>query len=267
MFMIRSGLLLPIGEDGPSSRTSLAKSDFQAWVPIVGGGALVLFGLSRRSLGGLVLASIGGLLIYRGVMPRPASMRTGAATTIARSPEDLYSFWRNFENLPRVMENLESVRQIDERRSHWAVKTVGELTIEWDAEIVEEEPNRYIAWRSDENAEIATNGIIRFDPAPGNRGTEVHLTLEYSLPLGTLGAADAAILGSEPSQRARADLQRFKQFIETGEAATTAGQPAGERGRAPDPETIAGAINNLLEGLNIVRTGGRDTRGRAGTRV
>jgi uncharacterized membrane protein len=241
--------------------------ELKAWAPILGGGALALYGLSRRSLGGLALASVGGMLLYRGVVPRPVTMRTGATTTINKSPEELFTFWRKLENLPTIMDNLVSVREISQTRSHWEVKTVGGATIEWDAEIIEEEPNRSIAWRSDEDAEIFTNGVIRFEPAPGNRGTEVHLTLEYSLPLGMLGAVDAAIMGREPSQQASRDLQRFKQYMETGEIATTAGQPHGDRGLAPDVETTAGLINNFLEGMNIIRTGGRSTRSRAGTRA
>lgn len=248
-------------------KDSLNEEEVRAWAPIVGGGALLLYGLTRRSLSGLMMASAGGLLLYRGLVPRPTTMRTGASTTINKSPEELYSYWRKLENLPHIMQNLVSVTEIDEKRSHWTAKSIGGANIEWDAEIVREEPGRCIAWKSDPEAEIRTNGVIRFEPAPGDRGTEVQLTLEYSLPLGLVGAVDAAMMGYEPSQQARRDLQRFKQYMETGEIATTTGQPAGERGKAPDVETAAGLVNNVLEGLNILRTGGRSTRGRAGTRA
>jgi uncharacterized membrane protein len=243
------------------------QEEVKAWAPIVGGGVLVLYGLSRRSLAGLLLAGAGGLVLYRGLVPRPTMMRTGASITINKSPEELYTFWRNLENLPSVMHNLVSVQEIDDKRSRWTARTVGGATIEWEAEIADEEPNHYIAWKSDHEAEIKTYGIVRFVPTPGNRGTEVQLILKYSLPLGFLGAADAAMMGAEPSQQAGQDLQRFKQYMETGEIATISGQPAGERGMAPDVETAAGVINNVLEGLNILRSGGRRTQGRAGTRV
>lgn len=248
-------------------KESLNEEEVRAWAPILGGSALFLYGLTRRSLSGLLMASVGGMFLYRGLVPRPTTMRTGASTTINKSPEELYSYWRNLENLPHIMQNLVSVTETSEKRSHWVAKTVGGVQVDWDAEIVREEPNRYIAWKSDEEAEIRTNGVIRFEPAPGDRGTEVQLTLEYSLPFGLVGAVDAAMMGYEPSQQARQDLQRFKQYMETGEIATTNGQPAGERGKAPDVESIAGLINNVLEGLNIVRTGGRSTRGRAGTKA
>ncbi|TVR68131.1 MAG: SRPBCC family protein [Sphaerobacteraceae bacterium] len=248
-------------------KDSLNEVDTQGWAPVIGGGALVALGLSRRSLSGLLLASAGGLLLYRGLTPRPSVMRTGASITVNRSPEELYTFWRDLENLPTVMHNLVSVKEIDKTRSHWTAKTFGGATIEWDAEIADEEPNHYIAWKSEHDAPIRTYGVVKFEPAPGNRGTEVNLILKYSMPLGILGAADAAAMGVDPSQQARQDLQRFKQYMETGEIATTSGQPAGERGLMPDVETAAGVINNVAESLNILRTGGRRTKGRAGTRA
>jgi uncharacterized membrane protein len=248
-------------------KEALSEADAQGWAPVIGGGALVALGLSRRSLGGLLLASAGGALLYRGLRPSPSVIRTGASITVNKSPEELYAFWRDLKNLPTVMHNLVSVEEIDETRSHWTAMTVGGATIEWNAEIADDKPNQHIAWKSDHDAAVRTYGVVKFDPAPGNRGTEVNLILKYSMPLGILGAADAAAMGADPSQQAHQDLQRFKQYMETGEIATTSGQPAGERGLMPDVETIAGAINNAAEGLNILRTGGRSTKGRAGTRA
>jgi uncharacterized membrane protein len=255
------------GLDDLSESLEFDQEEIKSWAPIVGGGALVAYGLTRRSIGGILLATAGSLLLYRGLVPRPTMMQTGASTTINKSPDELYAYWRDLENLPNIMHNLVSVTELDDKRSHWSARTVGGATIEWEAEIVEDQPGKYIAWKSDHDAEIKTYGVIRFDQAPGNRGTDVNLLLKYSLPLGLVGAADAAVMGYEPSQQARHDLQRFKQYMETGEIATVEGQPAGERGMMPDVETSAGFINNLLEGLNIVRTGGRYTRGRAGTRT
>lgn len=256
-----------INIDELSESLDFDQEEIKSWAPIVGGGTLLAYGLSRRSLSGLLLASAGGFLLYRGLVPNPTMMQTGASTTINKSPDELYAYWRNLENLPNIMNNIVSVKELDEKRSHWTAKTVGGVTVEWDAEIVEDQPGKYIAWTSDHEAEIKTYGIIRFDQAPGNRGTDVNLLLKYSLPLGIVGAADAAAMGYEPSQQARQDLQRFKQYMETGEVATVSGQPAGERGMMPSVESSAGLINNVLEGLNILRTGGRYTRGRAGTRT
>jgi uncharacterized membrane protein len=237
------------------------------WGPIAGGGALLLYGLSRRSLGGLLLASLGAGLVYRGSRQRSSTIDTGAAVTISQSPEEVYAAWRDLEQLPRYMRNLASIQVLDERRSRWVAHTPSGGTVQWDAEITEDVPNQRIAWRSLEDSEIETSGSVRFEQAPGDRGTEVYLELTYTLPAGVWLAADLALAGYEPSQMARRDLNRFKQYLETGEIPTTDGQPHGPRGRAPAPETVSSALNNVFESVRIVRTGGRPTRSRAGSGV
>jgi uncharacterized membrane protein len=137
--------------------------------------------------------------------------------TVNRSPEELYSFWRDFQNLPRFMSHLESVQVIDDRRSHWVANTRTGATVEWDAEITEDRPNQLIAWRSLEGSDVDNWGTVRFDPAPGNRGTEVRVEIEYNPPGGALGAGVAKIIGDAPEQKIKGDLFRFKQVMETGE--------------------------------------------------
>jgi uncharacterized membrane protein len=137
--------------------------------------------------------------------------------TINRPPEELYEFWHNFENLPRFMSHLESVRVLDEKRSHWVAKAPLGTTVEWDAEIIEDRPNEFIAWRSLEGADVDNSGSVRFNRAPADRGTEVRVELEYNPPGGALGAGVAKILGEAPEQQIKDDLYRFKQLTETGE--------------------------------------------------
>jgi uncharacterized membrane protein len=139
------------------------------------------------------------------------------AVTIDRPADELYRFWHNFENLPRFMNNLESVRVTGERRSHWVAKGPAGTPVEWDAEILEDRPNELISWRSLEGSEVENSGTVRFKPAPGNRGTEVQVELEYNPPGGLLGAGVAKIFGSAPEQLIKGDLSRFKQLMETGE--------------------------------------------------
>jgi uncharacterized membrane protein len=138
-------------------------------------------------------------------------------TTINRSPEDVYRFWRNFENLPRFMSNLESVQVIDERRSHWVAKGPAGTDVEWDAEVIEDIPNKLIAWRSLEGSDVENYGTVRFEPAPGKRGTEVRVEIEYNPPGGALGAGIAKLFGSAPEQEIKGDLFRLKQVLEAGE--------------------------------------------------
>jgi uncharacterized membrane protein len=137
--------------------------------------------------------------------------------TIAKSPEELYRFWRRLENLPQFMSHLASVHQIDERRSHWKAKAPAGTHVEWDAEIVEDQPNRMIAWCSLEGSQIDNVGRVRFVPAPAGLGTEVHVELSYRPPGGSVGRAIAMLFGEEPSQQIMGDLRRLKQVMETGE--------------------------------------------------
>ena len=137
--------------------------------------------------------------------------------TVNRAPDELYRFWRDFENLPRFMSHLESVRITGERRSHWVAKAPAGTTVEWDAEITKDIPGQLIAWRSVEGAEVENSGVVRFDRAPGGRGTEVRVELFYDPPGGLLGAGVAKLFGEEPGTQIKGDLRRFKQVMETGE--------------------------------------------------
>ena len=154
-------------------------------------------------------------------------IRVETSITINRTPEELFAFWRNFENLPRVMENVEYVQCLDERRSRWRVRQGNDKHLEWEAEIINEHPNELIAWRSLEGSDVRHAGSIRFTPAPGARGTEVKLAMEYEAAGGAMANALAKLFRHSPEQQAREDLRHFKQLMEAGEIPTTAGQPAG----------------------------------------
>ena len=154
---------------------------------------------------------------------RDGAARVAHTLIINRSREDLYRFWRNFENLPRVMHSVASVRALDDRRSHWVARGPMDRSIEWDSE----SPNSAIAWRSLPGSDLDMSGFVRFTPAPGGRGTLMEIEMHYVPPAGKLGTAIATLLGHEPGQQLRADLRRFKWLMETGEIPTTEGQPAG----------------------------------------
>jgi uncharacterized membrane protein len=146
---------------------------------------------------------------------------------INASAEEVYGFWRDFENLPRFMRYLESVTVTGEGRSHWVAKAPGG-SVEWDAEITEDRPNQLISWRSLEGSEVETSGTVRFEPAVGGRGTVVHVELDYNPPGGALGALFAKLFGEDPGGQMQTDLRRFKQIVELGEIVVSDGTLTGE---------------------------------------
>jgi uncharacterized membrane protein len=144
-------------------------------------------------------------------------IRTRRSITVRRPVNEVYAFWRNFENLPSFMRHLESVTVNSARTSHWVAKAPAGRTVEWDAEMVEDRENELIAWRSLPGADVRNSGEVRFTRAPGDRGTEVHITLEYDPPLGKLGSKVAMLFREEPGQQVQDDLRHFKQVMEIGE--------------------------------------------------
>ena len=141
--------------------------------------------------------------------------------TINRPRHELYAFWRDFGNLARILENIESVTVLDERRSHWVVRAPAGTTVKWDALIVEDVPDELISWQSEPGADVTNSGRIDFRDAPGRRGTLVTATIAYDPPAGAVGRLIAQLFQREPKIQARRDLRRFKQFMETGEIATS----------------------------------------------
>ena len=136
--------------------------------------------------------------------------------TVNRAPEELYGFWRNLENLPRVMPHLERVEARGGTTSHWVARAPFGANVEWDAEIVEDRPNEVLSWRSVEGSQIDNAGSVRFTPA-GQNGTEVTVEMTYATPGGPIGTAVAKMTGEEPRQQVSDALRRFKQVMETGE--------------------------------------------------
>lgn len=225
----------------------------------IGGGILAAVGVKRRSPGGIALALLGGDLLRRGItghcyayealglrttdkgqgaettsVPYELGVRVDKSITIARPRQEVFSFWRDLNNLARFMKNVESVTQLDDGRSHWIVKGPAGRRIEWDAVVHHEEEGQMIAWRTLEGAAVQHAGSVWFRDAPAGRGTEVKVELQYNPPAGMLGAAIATLWGKEPGQQIQEDLHRLKQILEAGEIPTTEGQPRGRQGHEPE---------------------------------
>ncbi|HEV2721789.1 MAG TPA: SRPBCC family protein [Thermoanaerobaculia bacterium] len=200
----------------------------ERWIYVVGGAALAAYGLTRRSMGGLVLAGLGGFFIWRGLaseaieagenvsVPYGRGIRVEEAVTIQRTPEELYRFWKNLENLPRFLTHLQSVRVRDEKRSHWTTRGPAGSGVEWDAEIINEIPNELIGWRSVDDSQVPNAGSVHFTRAMRG-GTEVRVLLRYDPPGGKAGAAIAKLFGEDPAKQVREDLVTLKMLLETGE--------------------------------------------------
>jgi uncharacterized membrane protein len=205
----------------------------QRWGALLGGGALAIYGISQRSKSGSALAAAGGLLVYGGsrLQTGPAEIHAESSFTVNVSPTRAYQFWLDLENLPRFMSHLQSVRKIDENRSEWIARGPLQLRIRWTAQIVDRRENEWIVWRSDPNLAFRNAGSVQFRPAPGNRGTEVTVAMQYSIPASPVGRGFAMLFGKDPSQTIYEDLRHFKQLMEAGEIATTVGQPHGRRSK------------------------------------
>ena len=167
----------------------------------------------------------------RGSAGSSGDLELTAAITVARSPEEVYDFWRGLERLPAFMWHLEQVEWTGEGRTRWTAKGPLGTSVTWDAELTEDVRGEVIAWRSLPGADVDNSGSVRFVPAPAGRGTEVRVHLRYAVPGGRLGATVARLLGEEPHQQVEDDLRRFKQVLETGEVVRSDGTPEGSVAR------------------------------------
>jgi uncharacterized membrane protein len=211
--------------------------------------ALLVAGVARRGRGrrgrgtvcAVALVGIAGADLYAALRTSGPYFRNGgarhagaskhrtlrAAVTVRRAPEHVYGFWRDLENLPSFMHHLKSVTTDADGRSHWVVNAPIGQSVEWDARITEDEPNRRIAWQSLPDSAIGHAGRVEFTPASDGDGTEVRVMIGYHMPGGVLGKAAAAIFGESPEQQVNDDLRRFKQILETGQVMRSDGSPEG----------------------------------------
>lgn len=216
------------------------------WGSAAAGAAIAWRGLRRRdglgalaTLGGAALAASGAASALAGperllrsgrslvglTAGRAAELR--AAVTINRPRAELYALWRDLSLLALWMPQVLEVRPEGEGRWRWAVRGPGGITAEWEAELVEARADERLAWRSVEGAEVAHEGAVEFRPAPGGRGSEVHVGLSFAAPAGRAGRALAGLFGAAPGAALRDGLRRLKQQIETGEVAAPEPRPAG----------------------------------------
>jgi len=191
---------------------------------------------TRVAAAATAVAGVAALDLYASKVELQSSMAEArqdvpvhASLMINSAPDQVYAFWRKLENLSRFMSHLESVTELDERRSEWSARMPGGMQLRWQSEIVEDQPGRLLSWRTLPGSEINHVGSVRFEPGPGGQGTQVHVEIHYGMPGGPAAAKAASLVSMAPESMVTEDLRRLKQLIETGEIATTRGQPAGVR--------------------------------------
>ena len=241
-------------------RDNVNLSQSERVASLVGGGTLVAYGLGKRSWGGLGLATIGGLLAYRGAtghcdvyqalgantgrgrrghnvsVPYETGTRVDAAVVVNISRTDAYRFWRNLENLPKFMQMIQSVKEIDNKTSHWVAKAPIWASVEWTAEIIHEVENELLGWRS-VDGDIGIAGSVKFTDAAG--GTQIKLETQYNPPGGKFAVFLGKLVGADPALKVRDDLQRFKQLMETGEV--SAKEVTSQNGKGWNRDTVGQA--------------------------
>lgn len=231
----------PWPEDSAKINVSLPERFISAGV----GGLLAVVGIARGSLGGAALAATGGFLLYRGLSGHcPGFEALGIDTaehdanawavevhtsvTVNRPRSEVYGMWQDLENLPRFMHHIESVTDLGDGRSRWKARIpTGIGTVEWEARTIEDRDSETIAWRSLPDADVDNAGVVRFQDAPGDNGTEVRAEIAYRPPAGKIGGVLASWLSPALDQMVKEDVRRFKQIVEAGEVPTTEGQTSG----------------------------------------
>jgi len=224
----------------PAEPVSSLRRNEERLAAVVGGAALVALAARDRSWRSIGLAVAGAPLVWRGATghwPVPRSLTEAevlpptleVSLTIARPRDEVYAFWRNLENLPCFMRNLDAVTESGDNISHWIGKSPLGLRVEWDAEIVDDVPGHLLSWRSLPDSQVDNAGTVLFADAPGDRGTVIRVTLAFSPPGGGVGRLFGKALSPITKQQVHEDLRRFKSLLEAGEIPTTHGQPAGHR--------------------------------------
>jgi uncharacterized membrane protein len=216
------------------TRQNVANSERAA--SAVGGALLALYGLGKRNGATPLFLFLGGLLISRGVtgrcqiydrlgldtnralvrsgVPGNKGIRVERSIEVNLSPAQVFSYWRNLENLPFFMPHIKSVKRTEDGISHWKVEGPAGIPLEWDAEIINERPGEMLAWQSLPGAQVQNAGTVRFAASRSGTGTLLTVVLQYQPPGGRLGAAVASIFGEAPEAQLEADLIRFRDWVE-----------------------------------------------------
>jgi uncharacterized membrane protein len=138
-------------------------------------------------------------------------------TTIGQPPATVYAFWRDPERLARALPDTLRVRRLDDVHSHWTLLTGNRRTLAtWTAKLINDVPDRVLAWQTTGDSAVVSAGSATFAPAPGDQGTEVRIHLQFAPPLGRLGAGLATLSGHDAVSLTKQGLDDIKRFLELG---------------------------------------------------
>jgi uncharacterized membrane protein len=196
-------------------------------------------------------------------MPQRVESSVVVEAPVAR----VYDYWRNLENLPNFMSNIEEVRNVGDHKTHWRVKGPLGTTMEYDAETTQDEENEAIAWNST-GGDIQTSGQVRFQELESER-TRIEVTMNYSDPPGGRLGEVGSRLVANPQVMMDQDLQHFKEIIEgtstPEEIQQRTAAASAQSGLAAFLTSGAGLLvfGGLVLLLLLLRRGGRSTSKRS----
>jgi len=244
--------LTHIGDVGHGHRRSMSA---RQWSAVIGGGALAIYGIARRSPLGIALAASGGALAYFGGThkSRQRSESAWSSLLINCTPQEAYRFWKDIENLPRFMYRIQDVTKLNERRSRWtAIGPMGKA-IHWDAEITDDRVNESIAWRSLPGSDVTVDGRVDFREAPEGRGTVVSARIQYA-PAPGMSSMLGKFFRKGASFAVRQDMRRLEALMEAGEIPTTEGQPHGPRDTVTGIMRVTDPTRPIAPGSSLKET-------------
>jgi len=160
------------------------------------------------------------------VVARRHRIHLQGAIHIDRSAKDIYTYWRDFSQLPKTMTFLENVEERGNDVSHWVAKGPLDSTLEWDSQIMDDLPNERISWHSLGGSDIRTWGDVEFRKNPHGQGTEVVVNFNFEPPGKIAGAAIGRFLKGLETAVLNQNLRNLKAYMETGEVPDSSVQEA-----------------------------------------
>ncbi|WP_424811844.1 SRPBCC family protein [Roseococcus sp. YIM B11640] len=152
-----------------------------------------------------------------------------AAVTIGRSPDDLRALWLDPDTQARIWAHFADVTALDGRTADWVARGPAGGQYRWRTEIIDTGSDQ-IRWSSLDGADVPNAGTLRFRPAPGDRGTELHLNVRFDPPGGVVGEALSKLFHIVPEEIVGKALYRFRALALSGEIPATEPQPAARKG-------------------------------------